>query len=48
MCFSWLAMSSEYDASIAATAVHRRLTLLTHDRDLKDLPVSGLTVVSFA
>jgi hypothetical protein len=36
------------DAWIAATAVHRRLTLLTHDRDLKGLPVSGLTVVSFA
>jgi tRNA(fMet)-specific endonuclease VapC len=36
------------DAWIAATAVHRRLTLFTHDRDLKDLPVSGLTVVSFA
>ena len=36
------------DAWIAATAVHRRLTLFTHDRDLKGLPVSGLTVVSFA
>jgi tRNA(fMet)-specific endonuclease VapC len=36
------------DAWIAATAVHRRLTLFTHDRDLKGLPVSELTVVSFA
>jgi tRNA(fMet)-specific endonuclease VapC len=36
------------DAWIAATAVHRRLMLFTHDRDLRDLPVSGLTVVSFA
>jgi len=36
------------DAWIAATAVHRRLTLFTHDRDLTGLPVSGLTVVSFA
>jgi tRNA(fMet)-specific endonuclease VapC len=36
------------DAWIAATAVHRRLPLITHDRDLKDLPVTGLTVVCFA
>jgi tRNA(fMet)-specific endonuclease VapC len=36
------------DAWIAATAVHRRLPLLAHDRDLIDLPVTGLTVVSFA
>jgi tRNA(fMet)-specific endonuclease VapC len=35
------------DAWIAATAVHRRLSLLAHDSDLKDLPIAGLTVVSF-
>jgi predicted nucleic acid-binding protein len=35
------------DAWIAATAIHRRLPLLTHDRDLIDLPINGLTVVSF-
>jgi tRNA(fMet)-specific endonuclease VapC len=36
------------DAWIAATAVHRRLPLFTHDRDLTNLPISGLTVTSFA
>lgn len=36
------------DAWIAATAVRHRLTLLSHDGDLKDLPVTGLTVISFA
>jgi tRNA(fMet)-specific endonuclease VapC len=36
------------DAWIAATAVQRRVTLLAHDSDLKDLPIAGLTVVSFA
>ena len=35
------------DAWIAATAIHRRLPLFTHDRDLTDLPIRGLTVVSF-
>jgi len=35
------------DAWIAATAVHRRLPLLTHDRDLTNLQVPGLRVVSF-
>jgi tRNA(fMet)-specific endonuclease VapC len=36
------------DAWIAATAVHRRLVLLTHDRDFIDLAVTGLVVLSFA
>jgi tRNA(fMet)-specific endonuclease VapC len=35
------------DGWIAATAVRHQLTLLSHDADLKDLPVSGLTVISF-
>jgi tRNA(fMet)-specific endonuclease VapC len=36
------------DAWIAATAVHRRVQLLAHDRDFKDLPIVGLNVISFA
>jgi predicted nucleic acid-binding protein len=36
------------DAWIAATAVHRQIPLLVHDRDFKNLPISGLTVISFA
>ena len=35
------------DAWIAATAVHRRLTLLAHDSDFKDRSVSGLTLLCF-
>jgi tRNA(fMet)-specific endonuclease VapC len=35
------------DAWIVATAVRHHLTLLSHDRDLVDLPVAGLNVVSF-
>jgi tRNA(fMet)-specific endonuclease VapC len=36
------------DAWIAATAVHRQIPLLVHDREFKNLPISGLTVISFA
>jgi tRNA(fMet)-specific endonuclease VapC len=36
------------DAWIAATAVHRRLRLFTHDRDFTGRTVKGLTVLSFA
>ena len=36
------------DAWIAATAVRHQLTLLSHDGDLKDLPVAGLNIISFA
>jgi tRNA(fMet)-specific endonuclease VapC len=35
------------DAWIIATAVHRRLPLLTHDGDLVDLEIPELTVVSY-
>lgn len=35
------------DAWIAATAVHRGLTLLTHDSDFTGRSISGLTVLSF-
>lgn len=36
------------DAWIVATAVHRRLPLITHDRDLVGLPIPDLKVVCFA
>ena len=35
------------DCWIAATAIHRRIPLLTHDRDLVDLPIPGLQVISY-
>lgn len=35
------------DAWIAATAVHRRIPLLTHDRDFVGLEVEGLKVISY-
>ena len=35
------------DAWIAATAVHRSLTLYAHDRDFMDRTTPGLSVVSF-
>lgn len=35
------------DAWIAATAVHRRIPLLTHDGDFVGLEVDGLTVISY-
>lgn len=35
------------DAWIAATAVHRRIPLLTHDRDYVGLEVEGLKVISY-
>ncbi|HJT32759.1 MAG TPA: PIN domain-containing protein [Pirellulales bacterium] len=35
------------DCWIAATAVHRGITLLTHDRDLVGHKIHGLTVVSY-
>ncbi len=35
------------DAWIAATAVHRQITLLTHDRHFVDLDLPGLDVVSY-
>lgn len=35
------------DAWIAATAVHRNISLLTHDRDFVGLEVPGLDVVSY-
>ncbi|MEZ0229192.1 MAG: PIN domain-containing protein [Planctomycetota bacterium] len=36
------------DAWIAATAVYRRATLVTHDRDFVDLDIDGLDVVCHA
>ncbi len=36
------------DAWIAATAVHRGLTLLAHDRDFTARSIAGLIVISFA
>jgi predicted nucleic acid-binding protein len=36
------------DAWIAATAIHRRIPLLTHDRDFVDLPLADLKVVCYA
>ena len=35
------------DCWIAATAIHRRTPLLTHDRDLLDLSIPGLQVISY-
>ena len=35
------------DAWIAATAVHRRIPLLTHDSDFVGLGVDGLNVISY-
>ena len=35
------------DCWIAATAVHRNIPLLVHDKDLADLRVSGLQVVTY-
>ena len=35
------------DCWIAATAIHRRIPLLTHDRDLVDLSIPGLQVISY-
>ena len=35
------------DCWIAATAIHRRIPLLTHDRDFLDLPIPGLQVISY-
>ena len=35
------------DCWIAATAVHRQIPLLTHDRDFLDLPIPGLQIISY-
>ena len=35
------------DCWIAATAMHRRIPLLTHDRDFLNLPIAGLQVISY-
>ena len=35
------------DCRIAATAIHRQIPLLTHDRDFLDLPLPGLQVISY-
>ena len=35
------------DAWIVATAVHRRIPLLTHDRDQAEVVISGLQVISY-
>ena len=35
------------DCWIAATAIHRQIPLLTHDRDFVDLPIPGLQVISY-
>ena len=35
------------DCWIAATAIHRRIPLLTHDRDFLVLPIPGLKVISY-
>ena len=35
------------DCWIAATAIHRRIPLLTHDRDFLNLPIPGLQVISY-
>lgn len=36
------------DCWIVATAVHRGIPLLTHDRDFLDLPIPGLDVISYS
>ena len=36
------------DAWIAATAVHRSIPLVTHDKDLTQVPIAGLTIISHA
>ena len=36
------------DAWIVATAVHRRIPLITHDHDLVDLQISGLSVTCYS
>lgn len=36
------------DTWIAATAVHRRIPLVTHDRDFAGLEIEGLNVISYA
>ena len=35
------------DCWIAATAIHRQIPLLTHDRDFLDLPIPGFQVISY-
>ena len=35
------------DCWIAATAIHRQIPLLTHDRDFLNLPIPGLQVISY-
>ena len=35
------------DCWIAATAIHRRIPLLTHDRDFLDRSIPGLQVISY-
>ena len=35
------------DCWIAATAIHRQIPLLTHDRDFLDLSIPGLQVISY-
>ena len=35
------------DCWIAATAIHRQIPSLTHDRDFLDLPIPGLRVISY-
>ena len=35
------------DCWIAATAIHRQIPLLTHDRDFLDLSIPGLRVISY-
>ena len=35
------------DCWIAATAIHRQIPLLTHDRDFLNLPIPGLEVISY-
>jgi tRNA(fMet)-specific endonuclease VapC len=36
------------DGWIAATAVHRSISLVTHDKDLAGLSIPGLTVICHA
>ena len=35
------------DCWVAATAIHRQIPLLTHDRDFLNLPIPGLEVISY-